>query len=66
MNPISIDIKSMTIPELENYLKELGQPKFRAKQIFGWLANGVTSFDEMGNVPKSLRSSLKEAEWYIG
>ena len=34
------DIKSMTPEELRAYLKELGQPDFRAKQIFQWLQAG--------------------------
>lgn len=60
MNLISIDIKSMTIPELEEYLKNLGQPKFRAKQIFTWLHDKrVLTFDEMTNLPAALRESLK-------
>ena len=31
------DLKSMTPEELEVYFKELGQPKFRAMQVFRWL-----------------------------
>lgn len=56
-----IDIKSMTIPELESFLTELKQPKFRAKQIFSWLhEKRVLSFNEMMNLPASLREQLKE------
>lgn len=54
-----IDIKSMLPQELGVWLKELGQPSFRAKQIFQWLHRGVTSFDEMTNLPKTLRETLK-------
>ena len=42
-----IDLKSKTIPEIEAFLAELGEPKFRAKQIFVWMHKGVESFDEM-------------------
>lgn len=52
--------------ELETLVTELGDKKFRAKQIFGWLSKGVTSFDEMTNVPKSLRDSLADVGWHIG
>ena len=52
------DLKSMTRPELEFYFSELGQPKFRAKQVFRWLHQGVESFDEMTNLPKTLRQQL--------
>ena len=50
------DIKSLTIPELEAFMQQLGQPKFRAKQIFQWLhQKRVLSFDEMKNLPAPLR-----------
>lgn len=56
-----IDIKSMNITELEDLLKELGEPKFRAKQIFDWLhAKQVDSFEEMTNLSKGLREKLAE------
>lgn len=54
------DLKSMTRPELEAYFKDLGQPKFRAVQVFRWLHRGVESFDEMTDQPKTLREKLKE------
>ena len=53
-------LKSMTIPEISAILKELGQPTFRAKQVFTWLHKGVGSYDEMTNLPKSLRDTLAE------
>lgn len=34
------DIKSMTQEELDSFLKSLGQPAFRAKQVFTWLHRG--------------------------
>ena len=60
MSEQKIDLKSMTIPEIEGYLAQLGEPKFRAKQIFVWMNKGVTSFDEMTNISKALREKLKE------
>ena len=53
------DLKSMTLPEMTNALKAKGQPAFRGKQVFTWLHKGVTSFDEMTNLPKDLRDKLK-------
>ena len=53
-------LKSMTLPEIEAVLKDLGQPKFRAKQVFTWLHKGVRSYEEMTNLPKSLRDTLAE------
>lgn len=55
-----IDIKSMTPEEIAAYLKELGQPAFRAKQVFRWLYRGVSSFEEMSDLPKALRQKLAE------
>ena len=55
------DIKSMTLEELTAWLKSQGEPGFRAKQIFRWIYRGVTSFDEMTDLSKSLREKLKEA-----
>ena len=54
------DIKAMTPEELGDYLKKLGQPSFRAGQVFRWLHQGVESFNEMTNLPKALREALKE------
>ena len=59
------DIKSMTLTEIEAEMKALGQPKFRAAQIFDWLQKRcVTTFDEMTNLSKELRSLLDEG-YYI-
>lgn len=58
------NIKSMLVSEIEQELKKLGEPKFRAKQIFKWLHSGVKSFDEMTNLPQKLRARLSE-EYYI-
>ena len=53
------DIKSMDLAEMIAYFKELGEPAFRAKQVFQWLHRGVRSFDEMTNLSKALREKLK-------
>ncbi len=54
------DIKSMTLPELETALAEMGEPRFRARQIFTWLHRGAVSFQEMSDVAKPLREKLSE------
>lgn len=51
--------------ELERVVTELGDKKFRAAQIFGWLAKGVPEFDDMNNIPAALRKSLDD-RFYIG
>ena len=55
-----MNLKSMTQPEIGAVLKELGQPAFRAKQVYSWLHKGVRSYDEMSNLPKGLRDVLSE------
>lgn len=52
------DLKSMTLAEMEAAFAALGEPKFRAKQVFVWLHKGARSFDEMTNLSKSLRAKL--------
>ena len=54
------NLKSMTQAEIGAVLKELGQPAFRAKQVYTWLHKGVRSYEEMTNLPKQLRDSLAE------
>ena len=53
------DILSMLPQEIEGELAALGEPKYRAKQIFDWLSRGVRDFDEMTNLPKALKEKLK-------
>lgn len=55
-----VDIKSMTLEEMTAFLREMGEPVFRAKQIFIWLHKGVTSFEAMSNLSKELRSKLSK------
>ncbi|MDR0272601.1 MAG: 23S rRNA (adenine(2503)-C(2))-methyltransferase RlmN [Clostridiales bacterium] len=54
------DILSMNFSEIEGLVTESGQPKYRAEQIFDWLhRRGAKSFDEMENLPKTLRNELE-------
>lgn len=53
-----VDLKSMTLDEQGEFLKGLGQPAFRARQVFSWLHRGAASFEEMSNLPKDLREQL--------
>lgn len=61
---MSVDIKSLTKEQLKEAVTALGCPSFRAAQIGSWLDNGCTSFDEMNNLPLSLRQQLAE-QFYI-
>ena len=55
-----MNLKNLTQRELADIIKELGQPAFRAKQVYSWLHKGVRSYDEMSNLPKGLRDQLSE------
>ncbi len=61
------DIKSMTLAELQEEMKSLGHPKFRAKQIFDWLQGRcASSFDEMTDLSKQLRMDLDKCYYIAG
>lgn len=56
-----LDIKSLTPTALEEFIAGIGEPKFRAKQIFDWLhKKNVADFDEMTTLSKALRGVLDE------
>ena len=48
----------MTLAEMQEAFAALGEPKFRAKQVFTWLHRGASRFDEMTNLSKPLREKL--------
>ena len=59
--PQRVSILGMSDEQLEALLKEWKQPRFRAKQIRGWIMDrGVTDFDEMHTLPMALRQLLNE------
>jgi 23S rRNA (adenine2503-C2)-methyltransferase len=60
-----VDIKSLSLEQLQESMVDLGKAKFRALQVYKWLwQKGVTSFDEMTNVSKGTRVGLTE-RFYI-
>ncbi len=59
------DIKSLSFPELEKEMAALGEPSYRAEQLYQWMHQKLaSSFDEMTNLPKTLREELKEKYSY--
>lgn len=58
------DIKSMYENELKEEFSKLGEPPYRAGQVYKWLHSGVKSFNEMTNISKSLRQKLMQ-NYYI-
>ena len=56
-----IDVKSMNFTELSAALSEMGLPSYRTKQIYSWIHQKCAlDYDEMTNLPLSLRERLKE------
>ncbi len=56
-----IDIRDLSLPELEAALADWGEPRFRAKQVYEWLwAKSVTDLDAMTNLSKELRQRLRD------
>ena len=55
-----INLLDMTCEEVTSYIISLNEPKFRGKQIYSWLYKGISSFEDMLNIPKSLREKLTE------
>jgi len=54
-------LKGLTLQELQEYFVSIGEKKFRGEQIYKWMySDFVTQFDEMLNLPESLRKKLKE------
>lgn len=54
------DIKSMTLDELKNWMKENDEPAYRAEQVYRWIhEKRVRSIAEMGNIPKKLKEKLE-------
>lgn len=56
---MKLNLRNFTYKELESYITSLGEPKFRAKQIFKWLYSDISSIDDMSNISKELRRHLK-------
>lgn len=56
-----VDILSLTFEELSEKILEMGEKKFRAKQIFDWLhIKKVADFEQMSNLSAQFRSELSE------
>lgn len=54
-----VDIKSLNLSELTEYVKSLGWPAFRAKQLYQWMhVKHVGDMADMTNIPLSIRNKL--------
>lgn len=56
-----VNLLDYTLPGLEDFFIKIGEPKFRARQVFRWIhVNGADSFEVMTDVSKSLKAKLEE------
>lgn len=53
-------LKNLTEEEMVEFILSLGEKKFRAAQVYSWVYKNIRDFDEMKNVPKSLRDKLRD------
>ena len=60
---IMLDLKDFEYDELVEYLGKIGEPKYRAQQIFTWLHKGARSYDEMTNISAKTREKLTESTY---
>lgn len=54
------NLRNLLPDEIKALMQELGEPAYRAKQIFKWAGRGIGDIDEMTDIPKSLREKLRE------
>ncbi len=55
-----IDLKDLEYEPLKDFLKQQGEPSFRAQQIFSWLHKGAASLEEMTNLSKKTKENLSK------
>lgn len=56
-----VDIRTQSLPDLQAAFAEMGQPAYRAKQVYEWMWKlGAKGFDDMSNVPAALRQNLSD------
>ena len=58
-------LKNFTEAEMKEFMKEIGEKALRGTQVYSWIYKGAKTFDDMKNIPKSLREKLEEVS-YIG
>ncbi len=53
------DLRSLTLEEITQYMKTIGEKGFRAKQVYEWVSKGISSFNDMTNLSQNLIEQLK-------
>ncbi len=65
MSQNKVALKNFTEEGLKEFVKSIGEPAFRGTQIYSWIYKEAKTFDDMKNIPKSLREKLEEVS-FIG
>ena len=60
MEDKKVALKNFTEEELKEFMKEIGEKPFRGSQVFSWIYKGAKTFDDMRNIPKTLREKLEK------
>lgn len=63
MTEIKTDLLSLTLDELEQFVTDLGEPKYRARQLFEGMHRGIAP-DDMTNLSKATKAKLGEVSFY--
>ena len=53
-------LKNMRIDEMKEFMAGIGEKPFRGRQVFEWIYKGAGSFEDMRNLPKTLREKLAQ------
>lgn len=59
---MTINLKDMTAAELGEFLEQMGEKRFRGKQLFHRMYSGAASFEEITDLPGALRDRLSEMQ----
>ena len=60
-----INILDINLLELKQWMKSNSEPEFRAKQVYDWIYKNIWEFEDMNNIPHSIRKKL-QTYFYIG
>lgn len=58
-----LDLLSLTIDEMEDLIDRIGEKRYRGKQVFQWVNKGIKDFENMTNLPKTLKETLQETSF---
>ena len=64
MSEKKLNLKGLSLKELEQFFTQLSEKKYKSRQLFKWIHNkGLTDFKKMSNLSKTLRVKLNETAY---